>query len=104
MARKSKRDMRDCIVPPNDGRFHCLRGCGDSWDNDPRLSVPCPSCNAKAGVMCKRPSEHTLSGQFRQPCKARLTAAFEAHPCGCLAKWDAEHSDPQQSLFAKAVA
>lgn len=93
-----KRDMRDCITPPNDGRFHCLRGCGDSWDKDPRLAIACPSCGAKPGVMCKRPSEHTLSRQFREPCKARREASFAVNPCSCLAKWDAEHSPQQLSL------
>lgn len=97
-----KKDMRPSITPPNDGRFHCLRGCGDSWDSDPRLAVPCPSCKARVGVMCDRPSGHKLSGQFRNPCKERIAAAWKANPCSCLAKWDAEHAPEQQSLFAEA--
>jgi len=35
----------------------CLR-CGQSWPRDPVLEVACPSCHAKVGSGCKRPSGH----------------------------------------------
>jgi hypothetical protein len=86
-----KRDMRECITPPDDGRFHCMRGCGDSWDKDPRLAVDCPQCGSRAGTPCRRPSEHRLSSRFADPHKARCEKSFALNPCSCLAKWDAEH-------------
>lgn len=65
--------------------FRCS-GCGDEWDADPRLGVPCPTCGAAVGRRCKRPSEHTAS----QPHRARRRAAFAAAPCTCLANWEAQ--------------
>lgn len=72
-------------------------GCGDSWEKDPRLAVACSACGAKAGVGCRRPSEH--SGGFVQPHKARRTLAFELAPCGCLAIWEAAQQPAQGVLL-----
>lgn len=68
-------------------RFRCNR-CGDQWEEDPRLSVPCPTCHARAGSRCRRPSGH--SGLLIDPHAARKRAAFEAKPCRCLAIWEAQ--------------
>lgn len=35
----------------------CLR-CHSTWAKDPALAVQCPSCRAKAGSRCHRPSGH----------------------------------------------
>ncbi len=35
----------------------CAR-CGQAWPRDPALEVPCPACQAPAGVKCRRPSGH----------------------------------------------
>lgn len=32
--------------------------CGQEWPRDPALEVECPTCRAKPGVLCRRPSEH----------------------------------------------
>jgi hypothetical protein len=32
--------------------------CGQEWPRDPRLEVPCPSCRARIGSPCERPSGH----------------------------------------------
>lgn len=32
--------------------------CGETWDRDPALVVPCPRCHARAGASCRRPSGH----------------------------------------------
>lgn len=47
--------------------------CGQTWAKDPALAVPCPICQARAGVNCRRPSGH--------PCElhmARDQAALDA--------------------------
>lgn len=82
----------------SDRRFVCARGCGDSWDEDPRLVVPCPHCGAAAGVGCRRPSEHV--GHFVEPHAARREAAFALNPCRCLALWDAAHATEAQGALA----
>lgn len=95
--------VKSFITPSNDGRFHCLRGCGDSWDTNPQLAVECPTCHARAGLNCIAPSEHRKSASFAQPHAARRKLAFEQAPCGCLARWDAEHT-VQPGLFAGGAA
>lgn len=35
----------------------CQR-CGQEWPRDPVLEVACPTCHAKVGTRCKRPSGH----------------------------------------------
>lgn len=36
---------------------HCSR-CGQEWLRDPALEVTCPTCFARVGVRCRRPSGH----------------------------------------------
>lgn len=36
---------------------HCT-ACGQEWPRDPRLEVACPTCGARIGSRCKRPSGH----------------------------------------------
>jgi hypothetical protein len=37
----------------------CQRpGCYKRWERDPILEVDCPTCPAKAGEACQRPSGH----------------------------------------------
>lgn len=36
----------------------CNRGCGKTWPRDPILEIACPSCRAKPGSQCRRPSGH----------------------------------------------
>lgn len=38
-------------------RFRCDR-CGATWCDHPVTRVPCPTCRAKAGAWCRRPSGH----------------------------------------------
>lgn len=41
----------------------CQRlGCGKTWRRDPALEVPCPTCLAASGRVCRRPSEHQTWG------------------------------------------
>jgi hypothetical protein len=35
-------------------------GCNREWDRDPALEVDCPTCQAEAGTLCRRPSGHTV--------------------------------------------
>jgi hypothetical protein len=51
-------------------------GCGQTWPRDPRLEVPCPSCFARVGQRCVRPSE--WRGNFVGIHVARERAAVEA--------------------------
>lgn len=37
--------------------FSCSR-CGEEWPDHPVTRVPCPTCKARAGTWCKRPSGH----------------------------------------------
>jgi hypothetical protein len=34
------------------------KGCGQMWPRDPILEVACPTCHARIGHRCKRPSGH----------------------------------------------
>jgi hypothetical protein len=36
--------------------------CGEEWERDPALEVPCPICNSMVGHYCghKRPSGHKV--------------------------------------------
>ena len=40
--------------------FSCL-ACGQTWQRDPALEVPCPTCRASIGQRCRRPSGHQAS-------------------------------------------
>ncbi len=33
-------------------------GCGQIWQREPILEVACPTCHARIGRRCKRPSGH----------------------------------------------
>lgn len=72
-------------------RVFVCHGCGDAWDQDPRLIVPCPTCHAKAGATCVRPSEHRTT----MPHKARRERAFAHRPCSCLAQWENRCTQPE---------
>jgi len=37
--------------------FRCSR-CGEEWPDHPVTRVPCPTCRARAGAWCRRPSGH----------------------------------------------
>lgn len=61
-------------------------GCGQTWERDPALAVPCPTCGARAGSRCKRPSGHecevhverdraALAGGFIERCPAAPVTA-----------------------------
>ena len=79
------------------GPFKCAR-CGDEFASDPRLVVDCPTCGAKAGLGCIRPSEHR--GNMVQPHKRRRTLAFKQMPCSCLKNWLKSH--PEEATRATA--
>jgi DNA-directed RNA polymerase subunit RPC12/RpoP len=46
--------------------------CGEEWPRDPALEVQCPTCNAKVGRRCRRPSEHQVFGGGMHPDRDRL--------------------------------
>ncbi|KPV55039.1 hypothetical protein SE17_00100 [Kouleothrix aurantiaca] len=48
----------------------CLN-CGQEWPVDPALLVPCPTCHAKIGQRCKRPSGHGVWGGDIHPDRDR---------------------------------
>lgn len=109
IARRPRTATRPLVTTPPDGKaFWCQRGCGDTWDTDPRLAVACPKCGAAAGAGCCRPSEH--AGNFVTPHAERRRLAFELRPCRCLELWDAEHATAaaaapaQPDLFAGMVS
>ena len=48
---------------PASGKVHCQKpGCRKSWPQDPALKVACPTCGARKGQRCKRPSGHRVFG------------------------------------------
>ena len=51
--------------------IECSR-CGQKWPRDPALEVVCPTCNAKVGIKCKRPSEHIVFGGQPHASRDRL--------------------------------
>jgi hypothetical protein len=76
--------------------FQC-NWCGESWEKNPVLSVPCPTCQVPAGRRCVRPSEHKVPmGDYHQ---ARARAAYEA---GFLGKCHCVH-EAQASQLALAL-
>lgn len=50
--------------------------CGEEWDQHPFLQLPCPTCHARAGAWCVRPSGH--SGPFVEIHVAREQAVVDA--------------------------
>lgn len=45
----------------------------------PVLAVACPSCQAKVGVWCKRPSGHKAFAQLHAPRKRAADLEWERH-------------------------
>lgn len=39
--------------------FSCA-SCGQEWKKHPATVVPCPDCHAGVGLVCVRPSGHTV--------------------------------------------
>lgn len=62
--------------------------CGVEFPRDPRLEIECPTCHAKPGQRCRRPSEHVLKVGFGDWHSARKKLAFELFPCKCLEIWE----------------
>lgn len=50
--------------------------CGETWPRDPALEVPCPTCHAKIGQACKRPSGHKAMDVHVARDKAAMKAGF----------------------------
>lgn len=49
--------------------------CGRTWPRDPALEVPCPTCKAPIGSICKRPSGHRTYGGVPHPDRDRAAMA-----------------------------
>ena len=62
--------------------------CGETWDEHPFLQLPCPTCHARAGVWCVRPSGH--SGPFIEIHVDREQAVLDA---GLIKKCTAAHDN-----------
>ncbi|MBN1661926.1 MAG: hypothetical protein JXA93_26265 [Anaerolineae bacterium] len=74
----------------------CL--CGQEWPRDPALEVPCPTCLAKIGQACRRPSGYT--GNFTGVHAARDQAAMQAgllEPCPAAPKQQKKAPQPPAS-------
>lgn len=71
--------------------------CGDKFPRHPAMEVPCPSCRAKIGQRCVRPSEHGC--EFHSE---RKKAAFDAHPCSCLTTWQKDRQQERNRFLASA--
>lgn len=54
--------------------------CGQTFEQDPALSVPCPSCGVDAGQRCERPSNHTCRTHTGRD-RLALVAVDEYEPC-----------------------
>ena len=54
------------------------RKCSQEWRRDPALEVECPTCHAKQGRRCKRPSGHGVWG--KEPHEERDRLAMETVP------------------------
>ena len=49
--------------------------CGETWPRDPALEVACPTCHARVGVKCRRPSGHSC--ELHRSCdQAAMDAGF----------------------------
>ena len=48
------------------------RNCGESWLEDPARQVECPTCQAKPGSPCMRPSGHRVFGGQVHPARDGL--------------------------------
>lgn len=58
------------------------RRCGLTWPRDPAKEVPCPTCHAKAGAPCKRPSGHRAADVHAARDRAAMLAGFYMHCTG----------------------
>lgn len=80
---------------------YCKR-CGHEWpaEHDPALTVTCPTCRAKPGSPCMRPSEHTLFGKGTVHADRDLLAESQgAYRHGtCPGPRPQPHELPQPSL------
>lgn len=54
--------------------------CGQRWPRDPSLEVPCPTCKARVGAWCRRPSGHKAMDLHADRERAAM-AAGKLHPC-----------------------
>jgi len=78
--------------------------CGQEWDRDPAIEVPCPTCDAAVGEKCSRPSDH--SGSFVHPHVTRDDLAMESIasygmcPEGQSRRSDQHDGSVQQTLIA----
>ena len=72
---------------------HC-RNCGQEWEADPRLAVPCPSCPADAGDPCRRPSEHRCAVHVEREQTAIDAGEFSATCPAISGEGDTEQPDP----------
>ena len=67
--------------------------CGHTWPRDPCFEVPCPSCGARVGAYCKRPSGHAgplVPFHAARDLAAAVAGAYAHHctphaTCACCA-------------------
>ena len=52
---------------------------GETWPRDPALEVECPTCHARVGVKCRRPSGHSCELHHSRD-QAAMDAGF-LRPC-----------------------
>lgn len=83
--------------------------CGDEFPRHPALEIKCPTCQARPGKPCVRPSEHTVfrGSDGLSLHRARRKAAFAAKPCSCLRLWEERQrtKQVQHDLFVtEAIA
>jgi len=64
-------------------KVRCLKpGCDRTWPRDPALEVACPTCQAKIGQICKRPSGHrNWNGEPHAARDLAADAAGKYGPC-----------------------
>lgn len=62
--------------------------CGQTWERDPRLEVPCPRCNVEVGQVCRRPSEHPTFGgvPHREREELAIQSGFLTRECPGMQK------------------
>jgi len=64
----------------------CMKaGCNKTWPRDPCLEVECPTCGAKIGERCRRPSGHPMRPGFH---------GFGFHDARDIAAYRAGHYGP----------
>lgn len=56
--------------------------CGQTWERDPRLEVPCPDCEADVGQRCRRPSEHECEVHVAREQRALDEGKLQMCPAG----------------------